>query len=174
MMGRYFQKRRLVVYINIIKNSSSGREDLKTCDPFSTGWSDENKLLWWSNGKKRLHQNGPRNNQNIRPENYMFCVSKIYKLFFQCEKKAQWTIFIWSWNTIFFCINFCCTKTEILHMKKLPNSLKYLQENDEIQEKFAKDISQKYICTMVELKNVTKIKQLTLTTTMKLLSTSQL
>ena len=59
-------------------------------------------------------------------------------------------------------------------MKKLPNSLKYLQENDEIREKVAKDIPQKYICTMVELKNVTKIKQLTLTTTMKLLSTSQL
>ena len=59
-------------------------------------------------------------------------------------------------------------------MKKLSNSLKYLQENDEIREKVAKDIPQKYICTMVELKNVTKIKQLTLTTTMKLLSTSQL
>ena len=44
-------------------------------------------------------------------------------------------------------------------MKKLPNSLKYLQENDEIREKVAKDIPQKYICTMVELKNVTKIKQ---------------
>ena len=27
---------------------------------------------------------------------------------------------------------------EILHMKKLPNSLKYLQENDEIQEKLQK------------------------------------
>ena len=53
-------------------------------------------------------------------------------------------------------------------MKKLPNSLKYLQENDEIQEKVAKDISQKYICTMVELKNETKIKQLALTTTMKI------
>ena len=52
-------------------------------------------------------------------------------------------------------------------MKKLPNSLKYLQENDEIQEKVAKDISQKYICTMVELKNETKIKQLALTTKMK-------
>ena len=59
-------------------------------------------------------------------------------------------------------------------MKKLSNSLKYLQENNEIREKVAKDIRQKYICTMVELKNVTKIKQLTLTTTMKLLSTSQL
>ena len=52
-------------------------------------------------------------------------------------------------------------------MKKLPNSLKYLQENDEIPEKVAKDISQKYICTMVELKNETKIKQLALTTKMK-------
>ena len=59
-------------------------------------------------------------------------------------------------------------------MKKLSNSLKYLQENNEIREKVAKDIRQKYICTMVELKNVTKIKQLTLTTTMKILSTSQL
>ena len=58
-------------------------------------------------------------------------------------------------------------------MKKLPNSLKYLQENDEIREKVAKDIPQKYICTMVELINVTKIKQLTLTITMKILSTSQ-
>ena len=58
-------------------------------------------------------------------------------------------------------------------MKKLSNSLKYLQENDEIREKVAKDIPQKYICTMVELKNVTKIIQLTLTTTMKILSTSQ-
>ena len=58
-------------------------------------------------------------------------------------------------------------------MKKLPNSLKYLQENDETREKVAKDIPQKYICTMVELKNVTKIIQLTLTTTMKILSTSQ-
>ena len=58
-------------------------------------------------------------------------------------------------------------------MKKLPNSLKYLQENDEIREKVAKDIPQKCICTMVELKNVTKIIQLTLTTTMKILSTSQ-
>ena len=53
-------------------------------------------------------------------------------------------------------------------MKKLPNSLKYLQENDEIQEKVAKHISQKYICSMVELKNETKIKQLALTTTMKI------
>ena len=58
-------------------------------------------------------------------------------------------------------------------MKKLPNSLKYLQENDEIQEKIAKDISQKYICTMAELKNETKIKQLTLTTTMKISLVSQ-
>ena len=58
-------------------------------------------------------------------------------------------------------------------MKKLPNSLKYLQENDEIREKVAKDIPQKYICTMVELKNATKIIQLMLTTTMKILSTSQ-
>ena len=58
-------------------------------------------------------------------------------------------------------------------MKKLSNSLKYLQENDEIRKKVAKDIPQKYICTMVELKNVTKIIQLTLTTTMKILSTSQ-
>ena len=53
-------------------------------------------------------------------------------------------------------------------MKKLPISLKYLQENDKIPEKVAKDISQKYICTMVEFKNETKIKQLTLTTTMKI------
>ena len=53
-------------------------------------------------------------------------------------------------------------------MNKLPNSLKYLQENDEIREKVAKDIPQKYICTIVELK-----KRLTLTTTMKTLSTSQ-
>ena len=51
--------------------------------------ADENKPLWWSKGKKTLHQNGPRNNQNIRPENYMFCVSKIYKPFFQCEKKPN-------------------------------------------------------------------------------------
>ena len=58
-------------------------------------------------------------------------------------------------------------------MKKLPISLKYLQENREIPEKFAKDISQKYICTMVELKNETKIKQLTLTTTMKISLVSQ-
>ena len=58
-------------------------------------------------------------------------------------------------------------------MKKLPNSLKYLQENDKTREKVAKDILQKYICTMVELKNVTKIKRLTLTTTIKILSTSQ-
>ena len=58
-------------------------------------------------------------------------------------------------------------------MKKLPNSLKYLQENDEMPEKVAKDISQKYICTMVELKNETKIKQLALTTTMKILLVSQ-
>ena len=58
-------------------------------------------------------------------------------------------------------------------MKKLPNSLKYLQENDEIQEKIAKDISQKYIYTMAELKNETKIKQLTLTTTMKISLVSQ-
>ena len=58
-------------------------------------------------------------------------------------------------------------------MKKLPNSLKYLQENDEIQEKIAKGISQKYICTMAELKNETKIKQLTLTTTMKISLVSQ-
>ena len=58
-------------------------------------------------------------------------------------------------------------------MKKLPNSLKYLQENDEIPEKVAKDISQKYICTMVEFKNETKIKQLTLTTTMKISLVSQ-
>ena len=58
-------------------------------------------------------------------------------------------------------------------MKKLSNSLKYLQENNEIREKVPKDIRQKYICTMVQLKNVTKIKQLTLTTTMKILSTSQ-
>ena len=67
----------------------------------------------------------------------------------------------------FFLQKLFCTKTEILHMKKLPNSLKYLQENDKIQEKVAKDISQKYICTMVELKNETKIKQLALTTKMK-------
>ena len=53
-------------------------------------------------------------------------------------------------------------------MKKLPNSLKYLQENVEIQEKVAKYIPRKYICTMVELKNETKIKQLALTTTMKI------
>ena len=59
-------------------------------------------------------------------------------------------------------------------MKKLPNSLKYLQENDEIPEKVAKDISQKYICTMFELKNETKIKQLVLTTTMKISLVSQL
>ena len=58
-------------------------------------------------------------------------------------------------------------------MKKLPNSLKYLQENDEIPEKVAKDISQKYICTMFELKNETKIKQLVLTTTMKISLVSQ-
>ena len=59
----------------------------------------------------------------------------------------------------FFCI----------HMKKLPNSLKYLQENDEIPEKVAaKDISQKCICTMVESKSETKIKQLALSTTMKI------
>ena len=58
-------------------------------------------------------------------------------------------------------------------MKKLPNSLKYLQENDKIPEKVAKDISQKYICTMAELKNETKIKQLTLTTTMKISLVSQ-
>ena len=58
-------------------------------------------------------------------------------------------------------------------MKKLPNSLKYLQENDEIPEKVAKAISQKYICTMVELKNETKIKQLALTTTMKIPLVSQ-
>ena len=36
-------------------------------------------------------------------------------------------------------------------MKKLPNSLKHLQEHVEIQEKVAKDIPRKYICTMVEL-----------------------
>ena len=53
-------------------------------------------------------------------------------------------------------------------MKKLPNSLKYLQENDKIPEKVAKDISQKYICTMAELKKETKIKQLALTSTMKI------
>ena len=58
-------------------------------------------------------------------------------------------------------------------MKKLPNSLKYLQENDEIPEKVAKDISQKHICTMVELKSETKIKQLALTTTMKISLVSQ-
>ena len=58
-------------------------------------------------------------------------------------------------------------------MKKLPISLKYLQEKDKIPEKVAKDISQKYICTMVELKNETKIKQLTLTTTMKISLVSQ-
>ena len=40
-------------------------------------------------------------------------------------------------------------------MKKLPNSLKYLQENDEIREKVAKDIPYKYICTMFEFKNKT-------------------
>ena len=40
-------------------------------------------------------------------------------------------------------------------MKKLPNSLKYLQENDEIWEKVAKDIPYKYICTMFEFKNKT-------------------
>ena len=68
----------------------------------------------------------------------------------------------------FFSQKLFCTKAEILHMKKLPNSLKYLlQENDKIQEKVAKDISQKYICTMVELKNETKIKQMALTTKMK-------
>ena len=50
-------------------------------------------------------------------------------------------------------------------MKMLPNSLKYLHENDEI---VAKDIPQKYICTMVELK-----KRLTLTATIMILSTSQ-
>ena len=101
-------------------------------------------------GKKRLHQNGPRNNQNIGSKNYMFCVSKIYTIehySFEADFSA------------FFCI----------HMKKLPNSLKYLQENDEIPEKVAaKDISQKYICTMVELKSETKTKQLALTTTMKI------
>ena len=58
-------------------------------------------------------------------------------------------------------------------MKKLPNSLKYLQENDEIPEKVTKDISQKYICTMVELKNETKRKQLALTATMKISLASQ-
>ena len=58
-------------------------------------------------------------------------------------------------------------------MKKLPNSLKYLQENDEIPQKVAKDISQKYICTMVELKNEIKIKQLALTATMKISLVSQ-
>ena len=59
-------------------------------------------------------------------------------------------------------------------MKKLPNSLKYLQENDVIPKKVAKDISQKYICIMVELKNETKIKQLALTATMKISLASQL
>ena len=48
-----------------------------------------------------------------------------------------------------------------------------MQENEAIQEKVAKDISQKYICAMIELKNETKIKQLALTTTMKILLVSQ-
>ena len=58
-------------------------------------------------------------------------------------------------------------------MKNLSNSLKYFQENNEIPEKVAKDISQKHICTMLELKNETKIKQLALTTTMEISLASQ-
>ena len=75
------------------------------------------------------NKNGPRNNQNIGPANYMFCVSKKKKPNEQYSFEAETSHFSAY-------INF-----EILHMKKLPNSLKCLQENDEIQEKVAKDIS---------------------------------
>ena len=81
--------------------------------------------------------------RTLDPKIICSACQKFTNFFFNAKKKPNEQYSFEAETPFFFCVNFCCTETQILHMKKLPNSLKYLQENDEIQEKVAKDISQK-------------------------------